>query len=83
MQNQIISRMIDKGIKVSKKRIWIVEEVYQVKFITNVEEFWMHLRSIRPVSWATTYNTLRILSEYGIIEKINKDSKAIAYRLIS
>lgn len=74
--------MLEKGIRLSKKRMWIVQEVYQVGFIENVEEFWIHLRAIRQVSWATTYNTLRILSEYGIIEKINIDSKSIAYRLV-
>lgn len=82
MEENIIATMHKRGLKVSKKRIWIVEAICRVKFILDVEEFWISLRSVRPVSWATTYSTLRVLSEHGIIEKVNKGSKAVTYRLV-
>lgn len=82
MEKDILARMREKGLKISQKRIWIVEAVCDAKCIRDVGAFWMHLRSVKPVSWATTYSTLRVLSEYGIIEKTNLDGKSIVYRVL-
>ncbi|WDF70722.1 transcriptional repressor [Sphingobacterium oryzagri] len=79
MYERIISAMQEKGIIISQKRIWIVEAICRAGNVCDVEEFWLSLRKRHPISWATTYNTLRVLHDYGILEKEVSGSKSIAY----
>jgi len=82
METDIIEVMKNQGLMITEQRMWIIEAVCQARVIADIEAFWLDLRAIRPISWATIYNTLRILTECGILQKESRGSRFISYRLI-
>lgn len=82
-QNQqtemVLNHLRMHGFKISPMRAHIINNVCAKKIISNIEDFWLQLRSKDcDVSWAATYSTLRLLNEYGVLEK-TQDSKTVTY----
>lgn len=82
METEILEILQKQGVMMSEKRVWIVEAICEAGFIKDVEDFWLDLRATRPISWSTLHSTLRLMSMYGILERENRGSKSISYRLI-
>ncbi|WP_437917987.1 transcriptional repressor [Sphingobacterium sp. LRF_L2] len=80
-KEQVIELMREKGITISENRIVIVEEVCRMRAIMDVEKFWLDLRAVHKISWATTYNVLRVMSEYGILKRTKREGRAVSYYL--
>lgn len=83
MKADIIKAMKNQGLVVTEQRMCIIEAVCRIRFIADVEVFWLDLRASRPVSWATIYNTLRVLTECGILQRERRGRRFISYRLIA
>lgn len=80
-EEQIITFLKDKGLLITDKRDWIIRNICQVEIITDIEEFWIKLRLIRPVSWATIYSTLRLMYQHGLLLRHVRGYKMISYEL--
>lgn len=83
MEADIIKVMKNQGLVITEKRIWIIEAICQVGFVADVETFWLNLRAIRPVSWATTHQTLRLMTECGILRKKRRGHRLLSYHLVA
>lgn len=78
----LIKLLESKGIAVSSKREKLLELLCEMGEVADITEFWLRLRLLTPISWATTYNFLRIMAQNGMLEKTSQDARNIRYRLL-
>ncbi len=60
-----------------------MEAICRAGLIVDVEAFWITLRANRPISLATTYNTFRLMTQYGLLERKKEGSRFVYYRQTS
>lgn len=81
MEANIIQVLKDHGLIITEKRLLIVKAVCKIGLITDVETFWLELREAHPVSWATVHSTLRLMTQYGFLQKENYGTRLVSYQL--
>lgn len=80
-ENRILQFMKDRGVIISRQRAWIIGAICHTPVIPDVDQFWINLRRSKPVSWATTHSTFRVLNEMGVVEKIRRNQRKVGYTL--
>jgi Fe2+ or Zn2+ uptake regulation protein len=81
MDADIIRFMKKQGLRITESRIRIIEAICRSGgFISNVETLWFDLRATQPISRATIYNTVRLMSQFGILQGECRENGLISYR---
>lgn len=73
--------MTDNGYVVSEKRLIIIDVLCKIKHIQSVDDFWWTIRRQHNISWATVYNTIRLLVQIGCLIPTDAESRQQQFEL--
>lgn len=77
---KIITKLIDKGLKVTPQRIVIFEAIIKLNNHPTVENIIDYIRKNHPnISVATVYKVLDALVESGLIKKVKTERDIMRY----
>lgn len=78
---QWIALLQAKGHVASKRRILIMQALYQKKKIEDMEFFWLELRQEHHISWATFYSFVRLALKEQWLRKSFDQENTVTYLL--
>ena len=78
---EVIQKLEKSGYRLSEKRLRILEELYAVEQVVDMEGFWMTLRERYQISWATVQTFLQRLHSEGLLLREYGDGRSIIYRV--
>lgn len=80
-KDMIMTLLADNGYVVSQKRRVIIDILCKKKYIQSVDDFWWDIRRQHNISWATVYNTIRLLVQIGCIIRADTESRQQQFTL--
>jgi Fe2+ or Zn2+ uptake regulation protein len=81
-QNKLKKRLIEKGLKVTSRRVTILEAIIELSHPTP-EEILKYIRKKFPdTATATVYKALNVMVEKNVINKINTEKDIFRYDAI-
>jgi len=81
--NQIVNKLVDKGLKVTPQRIAIFEAILMLNNHPTAENIIEYIRRNQPnISTATVYKVLDALVENRLIKKVKKEKDIMRYDAI-
>ena len=80
-KDMIMTLLAENGYVLSRKRLVIINLLCKKRYIESVDDFWWDIRRHHEVSWATVYNTIRLLVEVGCIMPLTSGTRQQQFKL--
>lgn len=72
--------LVEKGLKVTPRRLLILEAVFKLNNHPSAEEIIRYIRKYNPkIATATVYKALNVLLERNLINKVNTEKHVVRY----
>ena len=80
MVNEIKSKLIEKGLKVTHQRLSILEAIYELNNHPTADQIIEHIRPSNPaLATGTVYKVLDTLVENGLVARVKSDKDIMRY----
>src|SRR5438874_2661999 len=81
-QPRLFERLADAGLRVTKQRVRVLEELAREPHDVTAQELYRRLREgSERIGLATVYRTLGVLAEHGIVDTLSHSPLEACYRL--
>lgn len=78
---RVLSELTEHKVMLTRQRQDVISGMCRLREIEDAEALWLHLAGNRKISVAAVYNTLNILTRYGIVSKDMADTRRASYRM--
>ncbi|MGO1669581.1 MAG: transcriptional repressor [Sphingobacterium sp.] len=78
---RILGELIEHNVMLTRQRQDVITAMCRLREIEDAEALWLHLMRNKKISVAAVYNTLNILTRYGIVSKDMVDTRRASYRM--
>jgi len=77
---QIRDRLVEKGLKVTPQRIFVLEAIYTMQNHPTAEMIMDHIRDSLPgIASGTLYKVLDVLTKHGLIRRVKTEKDVMRY----
>ncbi len=80
-KKNILEILAREGHAISKKRLCIIDALWEKQGVDDIENFWLSVRQKESIGLATVHQTLGILEYLGCITKLSGIGRKKRYQL--